>query len=53
MIVILVVALVVLGPKRFPSAARTLGRAYLRIKRLSMDLKDNLQEALEDAERGA
>jgi Tat protein translocase TatB subunit len=40
LMVILVVALVVLGPKRLPEVARTLGKAMSEFKRQSSEIMD-------------
>ena len=42
---VLVVALLVFGPKRLPDLARTLGRGLSEFRRASNDLRQNLQEA--------
>jgi Tat protein translocase TatB subunit len=44
LIVILVVALLVLGPKRLPDVARTLGKAMAEFRRQSSDLMEEFQE---------
>ena len=50
LLVILVVALVVLGPKRLPELARTLGRAMAEFRRSTTEIMDELQTAqLDDA----
>jgi Tat protein translocase TatB subunit len=53
LIVILVVALVVLGPKRLPEVARTLGKAIAEFRRQTSDIMDDLrlQTRLEDEPR--
>ena len=43
LVVILVVALVVLGPQRLPELARTLGRAMAEFRRQTTDLMDDFQ----------
>ena len=43
LIVILVVALVVLGPKRLPELARTLGKAMAEFRRQTSDIMDDFQ----------
>ncbi len=50
---ILVVALVVLGPKRLPEVARTLGKAIAEFRRQTSDIMDDLrlQTTLEDEPR--
>lgn len=53
-LVILVVALVVLGPKRLPELARTLGKAMAEFRRQSSDIMDEFQQQIrvdEDAAR--
>ena len=44
LIVILVVALVVLGPARLPELARTLGKAMAEFRRQSSDIMDEFQQ---------
>ena len=53
LVVILVVALVVLGPKRLPEVARTLGKAIAEFRRQTSDIMDDLrlQTTLEDEPR--
>ena len=41
-IVILVVALIIIGPKKLPDLAKALGRAIGEFRRAADDLKDNL-----------
>ena len=48
--VILVVALVVLGPKRLPEAARAVGRAVAEFRRQSADVMDELRIQVEQEE---
>jgi sec-independent protein translocase protein TatA len=45
LLVILVVALVVLGPKRLPEVARALGRGLAEFRRATSDLTDELRSA--------
>ena len=42
LIVILVIALLVLGPQRLPEVARALGRGMAELKRATQDLKDEI-----------
>jgi Tat protein translocase TatB subunit len=42
LILILVVALVVLGPKKLPELARSLGRGLAELKKTTSDLKQNI-----------
>ena len=44
LVVILVVALVVLGPARLPELARTLGKAMAEFRRQSSDIMDEFQQ---------
>ena len=51
LIVILVVALVVLGPKRLPELARTLGKAMAEFRRQTSEIVEEFQtQALRDEE---
>jgi len=45
MVLILVVALLVVGPKRLPGLARSLGRSMAEFRRHANDLRHTLQEA--------
>jgi TatA/E family protein of Tat protein translocase len=45
LIVILVVALVVLGPKRLPEIAQALGRAFGEFRKATSDLSEELTNA--------
>jgi Tat protein translocase TatB subunit len=45
LLVILVVALLVLGPKRLPEVARTLGKGLAEFRRATSDLTDELRDA--------
>lgn len=49
LVVILVVALLVFGPKRVPELARTIGRGLAEFRRASSDLRQTL--ALDELER--
>ncbi len=42
-ILILVIALIVLGPKKLPEIAKSLGRGIGEFKRATQEVKDNLQ----------
>lgn len=44
LILILIVALVIFGPKRLPEIGRQLGRAVQQFKKAGMDLKDALDQ---------
>ncbi len=47
-VVILLVALVVLGPKKLPEAARQAARAVGELKRISSGFQREMREAIED-----
>jgi sec-independent protein translocase protein TatB len=47
-LVILLLALIVLGPSRLPDAARQLGRARAEIRRLSTGFQDEIRHAFDD-----
>jgi Tat protein translocase TatB subunit len=48
LLVILVVALLVLGPKRLPEVARSLGRGMAEFRRASSELRSTLTQAIEE-----
>jgi sec-independent protein translocase protein TatA len=53
LIVILLLALIVLGPQRLPELARTLGRGFAMVKRAADDAQSQVQDelrAVEDAD---
>jgi len=45
LLVILVVALIVLGPKRLPEVARALGKGLAEFRRATSDINEELQKA--------
>jgi Tat protein translocase TatB subunit len=47
-LVILLLALIVLGPQRLPDAARQLGRARAELRRLSSGFQEELRTAFDD-----
>jgi Tat protein translocase TatB subunit len=53
LIVILVVALIVLGPKRLPDVAKALGKGLAEFRRATSDLTDELRSAQTMIEREA
>ena len=53
LIIIMVVALIVLGPKKLPEIAKTLGRGMAEFRRATTDLKDQLEVDLEEEEEAA
>lgn len=50
LIVILLIALIVLGPQRLPDAARQLGKAMGDLRRLSSGFQNEMKQALETAD---
>ncbi|HLM64382.1 MAG TPA: Sec-independent protein translocase protein TatB [Acidimicrobiales bacterium] len=50
LLVIMLVALIVLGPTRLPDAARTLGKVVGEVRRMSSGFQNEIREAFEDAE---
>ena len=46
-LVILVVALIVLGPKRLPEAGRQVGKALAEVRRWSSDVKQEIRTAVD------
>jgi len=53
LLVIMVVALVVLGPKRLPEVAKALGKGLAEFRRATSDLTDELKQAQSMIEREA
>jgi Tat protein translocase TatB subunit len=53
-LVILVVALLVVGPSKLPDLAKSLGRAFSEFKRMADDVKETIQEevSLDDQDTG-
>ena len=47
-ILILVIALIVFGPKRLPEIGRTVGKSLREFRRATQDLRDQFQSAIED-----
>lgn len=53
-LIIAVIALLLLGEKRLPEAARTLGKGLREIRRATEDLKDQVEQEISlDPKRGA
>lgn len=50
LLVIMLVALIVLGPQRLPEAARTVGKVVGEIRRLSSGFQREIRDAFEDAD---
>ena len=51
LMMILVLGLLVLGPKRLPEVARTLGRFYGQLRRASEDFQRTIRQDLDAIER--
>ena len=49
--IVLVLALVVVGPRRLPDVARTLGRVATEVRRTTFDLRRTLEDELESEDR--
>lgn len=49
LLVIFVIGLLVLGPKRLPELARSLGRGMAEFRRASMDLRKEFMDVAEEA----
>jgi Tat protein translocase TatB subunit len=43
MLLIMAIALIVIGPKKLPDLAKSLGRAFAEFKRATSELKDSLE----------
>jgi sec-independent protein translocase protein TatB len=52
LLVIVLIALIVLGPQRLPDAMRTFGRVVGEVRRISSGFQQELRDAFEDSERG-
>jgi sec-independent protein translocase protein TatB len=50
LLVILLIALIVLGPQRMPEAARTVGRVVGEIRRISTGFQREVREAFDDTD---
>ncbi|MBI3610916.1 MAG: twin-arginine translocase subunit TatB [Nitrospirae bacterium] len=50
LVVILILALLVLGPQRLPELARAIGRAVAELKRATQDLKDEMDAEIRKAD---
>jgi sec-independent protein translocase protein TatA len=48
MIVILIIALIVFGPKRLPEIGRTVGKGLREFRRASQDIRDEFEGSLQD-----
>jgi sec-independent protein translocase protein TatA len=48
--VILIIALIVFGPKRLPEIGRTVGKGLREFRRASQDIRDQFESNLDDEE---
>jgi TatA/E family protein of Tat protein translocase len=48
LVIILVIALLVFGPKRLPDLARSMGRAFAEFRKASEDIKESLTLEVEE-----
>jgi sec-independent protein translocase protein TatB len=53
LLVIVLIALVVLGPQRLPDAMRTVGRVMGEVKRISSGFQQEMTDAISDMDRDA
>lgn len=53
LLVILLVALIVLGPDRLPKVARQMGRAMSEFKRVTSGFEDEMRKAMNDVTDGS
>jgi sec-independent protein translocase protein TatA len=51
MILILIIALVIFGPKRLPELGRSIGKTLAEFKRASNEIKQNIEKELEEPEQ--
>ena len=51
LMIILMVALIVVGPKRLPEIGRTIGRAFSELRRVQEEVRDTIRFDLEDDEQ--
>ncbi|MHB0976098.1 MAG: Sec-independent protein translocase subunit TatA/TatB [Candidatus Aquicultorales bacterium] len=51
LIVLLAIALIILGPKRLPEVARSIGKAVNEFKRSSQELTESVKVSLDEEER--
>lgn len=53
LIIILIVALIVLGPEKLPEIARSLGKGFSAFKKASEEIKEDLLGAAEESKEGS
>jgi len=52
LILIFLVALIFLGPKKIPEIAKSLGKAVREFRRASSELKEEIEKEIEDIKEG-
>ena len=52
LILIIIIALLVIGPKELPKIGRDLGKAFRSFQRAADDVKESITKGIEDAGRG-
>lgn len=50
-IIILLVAIIFLGPKRIPEIAKSLGKGMREFRKASSELKDEIEKEIEDLDK--
>lgn len=50
MVLILVIALVIFGPKKLPELGRSIGKTLAEFRRASNEIKHNIEKELEETE---
>ncbi|MDO8447011.1 MAG: Sec-independent protein translocase protein TatB [Deltaproteobacteria bacterium] len=53
LVIILIVALIVLGPEKLPEIARSLGKGLSAFKKAADDIKEDIMEAAEEPKAGS
>ena len=51
MILILIIALVIFGPKRLPELGKSIGKTLAEFKRASNEIRQNIEKELEEPEK--
>ena len=51
MILILIIALVIFGPKRLPELGKSIGKTLAEFKRASNEIRNNIEKELEEPEK--
>jgi TatA/E family protein of Tat protein translocase len=51
MILILIIALIVFGPKRLPELGKSIGKTLAEFKRASNEIRQNIEKELEEPEK--